>query len=177
MVLYCSIRNINMEDYREKTIKEIVSAIRRIVRSIYLDSKKMVKSYNITGPQGLVIKSIMGSAEPLSASDISKLIKVSTANMTGIIDRLESKGLIEKIKKDGDRRVSLIKLTEKGKEVGVDIPDPIEEKLLHGLHDLDATEIYGILAAFQKVVYLLDADQVSTGPLDPNPAEWLESKK
>jgi MarR family transcriptional regulator, organic hydroperoxide resistance regulator len=165
-----------MEDYREKSIKEIVAAIRRIVRSIYLDSKKMVKEHKITGPQSLVLKSVFTSDTSLSSAELSRILKVSSANMTGIIDRLEIKGFIERIKKAGDRRITLIALTEKGKELAGLIPDPIEEKLLLGLADLNATEIFGILAGFQKIVELLDVSQVAPEPLDPDPSSWVSQK-
>ena len=52
---------------------------------------------------------------------------VTPSNITGIIDRLEKKGLVERIRQQGDRRVALITLTQSGQKLGQTIPDPIEK--------------------------------------------------
>ena len=85
-----------------------------------------------------------------------------------IIDRLENKELVTRNKKIGDRRISLIGLTEKGKELGQSLPDPTEEKLILGLADLEPTEIYGIYSAVEKILDLVDAKDLSDVPLDPS---------
>ena len=155
-----------MDYEREILIKEIVTAIRKIARSSYLDSRKMIKQFGLTGPQSHVIR-ILAVNEPLSSAELSRLLFVTPANMTGIIDRLENKQLITRNKKIGDRRISLIGLTEKGKELGQSLPDPTEEKLILGLADLEPTEIFGIYSAIEKILDLIDAKHVSDVPLDP----------
>lgn len=160
-----------MADEREQLIKQIVGSIRRVTRAVYLDSKKMVNDFGLSGPQSLVLKSISTHA-PVSASGLSRILHVTSANMTGHIDRLEKKSLIKRVKKDGDRRVSLIELTVEGSRLCKSIPDPIEEKLIHGLQDMKATEIFGIFSAIDRIVSLIDAQYVADAPLDPDPGAW-----
>ena len=52
-----------MSDDRNILIKQIVGSIRRVTRAVYLDSKKMVKQFGLSGPQSLVLKAI-ASHEP-----------------------------------------------------------------------------------------------------------------
>jgi DNA-binding MarR family transcriptional regulator len=154
-----------LDDQNSAVIKEIVRSIRRIVRSIYLDSKGMVKRLGLTGPQCLVL-STLASRGALSSADLSKELFVSPANMTGIIDRLEQKELIRRVKKQGDRRISLIELTDKGMQLSQLTPDPIEEKLITGLKDLEPTEVYGVYASIKKIVDLIEAQDIKDTPLE-----------
>ena len=82
-----------MDKEFEDSVKNIVWALRRIVSLIYQDSRKMFKKFGITGPQSLVIKSLYSVSEPLSSASLSRHLNVTPSNMTGIIDRLEEKGL------------------------------------------------------------------------------------
>jgi len=165
-----------MADTADMTIKEIVGSIRRIVRSISLDSKKMVKRFGLTGPQSLVLRSL-ASHGTLSSADLSRMLYVTPSNMTGVIDRLEKHGLINRIKKETDRRVSLIELTEKGSYLSQTLPDPIEEKLISGLAYLEPTEIFGIYSAFKKIVDLIDATEITDTPIDDDAKTWRDLKE
>ncbi|UCH95644.1 MAG: MarR family transcriptional regulator [Candidatus Aminicenantes bacterium] len=155
-----------MNEIKESSSKNIVGAIRRLVRLSYLDSRTMVKRYGITGPQSLVLKSLIESVEPLSSVMLSRRLNVSPANITGIIDRLEEKGLVKRLRKQSDRRTILIELTEKGIGFGQQLPDLIEKKLIKGLSDLDSNEIDGIYMAFNKVIQIIDGSSEETIEID-----------
>ncbi len=149
-------------------VKNIVWGLRRIVSLIYQDSKKMKKKYGVTGPQGLVIKTLHASEEELSSAMLSRLLGVTPSNITGIIDRLEEKGLLKRVRRSDDRRKHHLELTEKGREYGGFLPDLIEEKLLVGLATLKPTEMYGIYSALDKIINIVGGADVEiiTDPLD-----------
>jgi DNA-binding MarR family transcriptional regulator len=149
---------LDVNNQAGKIIKDIVWAIRRIVSLCYLDSKTMIKRFGITGPQSAVLKCLLESQEIRSVVILSRLLNVTPSNITGIIDRLEEKGLVKRIRKQDDRRTVLIELTPKGLDFGQQLPDLIEEKLIKGLSDLNATEIYGIYMAFYKVIEIIGAE-------------------
>jgi DNA-binding MarR family transcriptional regulator len=142
----------------KKSIKNIVWALRKIVSLIYHDSKKMVKVYGVTGPQTLVLKYVSSVEIPMSASKISKQINVTPANLTGIIDRLEEKGFVKRVKKEGDRRTQLIVITDSGKEFSNTLPDLIEEKLLKGLANYNTTEVFGIYSGLKQIIDVMDEE-------------------
>lgn len=149
-------------------VKEIVSAIRRIARVVYLDSRRMVKTIGLSNPQCLVLKAI-DTHGATSLAMLGRILNVTSANMTGLVDRLEKKGLVRRARKEGDRRVTMVELTEEGKPLSRSLPDPIEKKLIHGLKDVSTDELKAITSAFLKVVDLLDAGDVADAPLDPDP--------
>jgi DNA-binding MarR family transcriptional regulator len=144
-----------MHSGNEDVIKDIVESIRRLVRAEYLDSQKMSKQYGLTGPQSLVLRLLIKKGA-LSSADLSRQMYVTPSNITGIIDRLEKKGLVERIRKKGDRRVALITLTRSGQELGQTIPDPIEKKFVNQLADLESEHLQILAMAMNQVLNLID---------------------
>lgn len=155
-----------MDKELENSVKNIVWALRQIVSLIYLDSRKMTKRFGVTGPQSMVLKTLYTSEESLSSAALSRLLSMTPPNMTGIIDRLEEKEFVKRIPKLGDRRTHLIELTEKGRELSMNLSDPIEEKLMKGLENLKPTQIFGIYSALDLIVRLIGAQEVVETPLD-----------
>lgn len=123
----------------------------------------MSKQYGLTGPQSLVLRLLINNG-PLSSADLSRRMYVTPSNLTGIIDRLQKKELVERIRKPGDRRVALITLTESGEKLGKSIPDPIEKKFINQLADLEPEHIQILAMAMNQI---LDLDD--TKGADPPP--------
>jgi DNA-binding MarR family transcriptional regulator len=85
--------------------------------------------------------------EPLPMSALATALMCDNSNVTGIVDRLEALGLVERRAAEHDRRVKTVALTERGREVrGVvqqrmsQPPPPIA-----GLSEEDAVALRGIL--------------------------------
>ena len=93
---------------------------------------------------------------------------VTPSNITGIIDRLERKGLVERIRKEGDRRVALITLTDVGKALSGKVPDPIEKRLINQLIDLDKEHVQSISKAMHQMLQLIDVKDVGENYWEPN---------
>ncbi len=146
-------------------IKEIVWLIRRIMQGNYLYNKELNKKYQVSAPQ---LSSLLALYEngPLPPSQIAKYIMVNSSTVTGIIDRLEQKDLVQRSRISTDRRVITVTLTDKGKELAEHAPPPIQEKIVEGLQKLPPHEIEKIVQALTKLTYMLDvqdleADQIT----------------
>ena len=150
---------LKLKPENENTINEIVGAIRRLVRAVYLDSAKMSKQFGLTGPQSAVLRTLI-NAGPISSADLSRKLYVTPANITGIIDRLEKKGLVERMRKKGDRRVTLVELTESGQKLSQLLPDPIELRLINGLAHLEEESVKNLDNAMKSILKLIDADEI-----------------
>ena len=144
-----------MTSNNEDVIKDIVESIRRLVRAEYLDSQKMSKQYGLTGPQSLVLRLLIKKGA-LSSADLSRQMYVTPSNITGIIDRLEKKGLVERIRQEGDRRIALITLTQSGQELGKTIPDPIEKKFVNQLADLEPEHLQILAMTMNQILSLTE---------------------
>ena len=154
-----------MNTENEAAITEIVGSIRRLVRAVYQDTSKVSRGFGLTGSQSGVLRSLANYG-PLSSAELSRKLFVTPANITGIIDRLEKKGFVNRVRKEGDRRVALIILTSPGEELAKDLPDPVERKLVSGLDGLDREQVSGLKAALDQVLHMIDARDIPDTPLE-----------
>lgn len=149
----------------ELLIKEIVGVIRKFVRAVSIHTFQMSRKYGLTGPQCAVIRALATEGS-LSSASLSRRLYVTPSNITGIIDRLEKKRLVERIKKDGDRRVALITLTPRGGKMSKTLPDPIETKLIAELADLGSEHVRILALVMNQILNLIDAKGVDADFLD-----------
>ena len=148
-----------MDKEKKQAIQHIVTAIRQLVSSIHHNSSMLKKHYGLTGPQSEALRTLKDEG-PMSSAALSRRLYVTPSNVTGIIDRLEKKELVERIRKPRDRRISLISLTEKGDVLYHSLPASIEGKLISGLHDMDLEQVTTLYKEIYKVLDILDADKV-----------------
>ncbi len=65
----------------------------------------------LSPPQGIVLRFL---DEPRPMGELATLMRCDNSNMTGIVDRLEERGLVRRTAAERDRRVKLIALTDEG---------------------------------------------------------------
>jgi DNA-binding MarR family transcriptional regulator len=129
-----------MNAKNELIIKEIALLVRRLVKVISYDSQKVSRQFGLTGPQSVVLGNLLNNGA-MSSADLSRIAYVTPSNITGIIDRLENKGLVERVRLKDDRRVALITLTQSGRELSETLPDPIEERFISRIDNMDTEHI------------------------------------
>lgn len=59
--------------------------------------------------------------EPRPMGELAQHMHCDNSNITGIVDRLEERGLVERRAAEGDRRVKLVALTDRGREVRTEL--------------------------------------------------------
>lgn len=84
------------------------SIIEQQLRSVFR------KQFDVTLPQFDVLSELEHASAPLTMSELSRELMVSNGNITGVIDRLVTMGLVQRERPDHDRRVQFIQLTDKG---------------------------------------------------------------
>ena len=145
---------------------EILVKLRKIIRSINLESKRIEKQFGISIPQLLCLQFLSDQKDFRAPSkDIKSYMNLNASTITGIIKRLEQKGLVARLPEPKDRRISLITLTAKGAELLKDSPVTLQEKISKRLASLDETDLRQLDSSIQLLVYLLDAEEMDAGPL------------
>jgi DNA-binding MarR family transcriptional regulator len=79
-------------------------------------SKRMEATYGITGPQRLVVR-IVGRFPGIAAGRVAEILHVHPSTLTGILKRLESRGILQRKSDPRDARRALFGLTPKGKKL------------------------------------------------------------
>jgi len=95
-----------------RIIRPLVEAYLGFVR----ESDRNIRSMGLTPGQFDVIATL-GDTEGMSCRDLSRRTLVTKGTLTGLLDRLLSKGLITEEVSPTDRRSRIIRLSEKGDEV------------------------------------------------------------
>jgi DNA-binding MarR family transcriptional regulator len=72
--------------------------------------------FGLTFPQAHALR-LLDPTRPLPMNEIADRLVCDASNVTGIADRLESRGLIERRAGPGDRRVKMLALTPPGAEL------------------------------------------------------------
>jgi len=72
--------------------------------------------FDLTPAQGQALK-VLDPARPVPMSTLAEALFCDASNVTGIVDRLEKRGLVERRSAEGDRRVKALTLTPAGVEL------------------------------------------------------------
>ncbi len=72
-------------------------------------------NHNTTLPRFDVMAALFRSREPVTMSELSRMLLVSNGNATAVVDRLETDGLVRRIPSESDRRTVHVALTETGR--------------------------------------------------------------
>jgi DNA-binding MarR family transcriptional regulator len=74
--------------------------------------------WNLTLPQFDVLAELArAERHGFTFIELSRLLLVTSGNLTGIVDRLEARQLVRRVPDDEDRRVVRVKLTDKGRSM------------------------------------------------------------
>ncbi|MEU7379741.1 MULTISPECIES: MarR family transcriptional regulator [unclassified Streptomyces] len=94
---------------------EVVELIGDVVARFYEEYEEAAGEHALTGAQARLLSLL--SLEPLPMRRLAQKLKCEPSNVTGIVDRLETRGLVERRPDPGDRRVKLAAATEEGRRV------------------------------------------------------------
>jgi DNA-binding MarR family transcriptional regulator len=119
-------------------------------RSFLLNLSKELNKGNVSFPQFFLL-GYLANEEFLTMTDISKKMGHSTAAATGLVDRLEKLGYVQRLHAQEDRRKVMVQITRKG----IDLVDRIREEIVGSLEnlmsDLDKDEQDALLKTYSKI--------------------------
>jgi DNA-binding MarR family transcriptional regulator len=91
---------------------EVVELIGTVVARYHQEYDAAAAAFHLTGAQARVLGLL--SRQPLPMRRIAELLKCEPSNVTGIVDRLEARGLVSRQPDPADRRVKLAAVTAEG---------------------------------------------------------------
>lgn len=148
---------------------DVLVALRKIIRSIDLHSKQLVRTVGLTGPQLLVLKEVLEYG-PMPTGLLAKNVNLSHATVTSILDRLVKKGFIHRERDDKDKRKMVVCITSEGSEISKEAPTLLQEEFTTKFEGLEKWEQHLILSSLERVANMMDAKTIDAAP-------FLESMK
>lgn len=117
-----------------------------------------LKPYNLSPSQfnALMIIKHVGKNKGLSQIEIGDKLIVSASNMTRLLDKLTKEGFVERYAQQHDRRVNLIKITQKGSELLDNVWPGYLENIKQLTCDLDKNELLEITTLMVRWFDALD---------------------
>ena len=119
-------------------------------RSCILNLSNELNRGNISFPQFFLL-TYLSSEDYLTMSDIAKKMGHSTAAATGLVDRLEKLGYVERVHAAEDRRKIMVRITHKGTELVALMRKEIATNLAEVMSDMDEEEAETVAHARQAV--------------------------
>ena len=145
-------------------LQQVLVSLRRIIRATDLQSKRLVKECGLTLPQVMVLAAI-DSLGDVTVRCISEHVSLSQATVTTILDRLESRGLVERVRSRTDKRVVNARLTEQGRDTLCSAPTLLHEQFVERFEALAPREQAQVLSALQRVARMMDAQIIDASSL------------
>ncbi|WP_248925194.1 MarR family winged helix-turn-helix transcriptional regulator [Paenibacillus hamazuiensis] len=134
---------------------EIGQAVRKLARLYTTTTEKLfLNEYKLTKPQTMVIGQIY--LDPKTIGQITEAVQLSYSTVSGIIDRLERDGWIQRVRDESDRRVVWIQKTEKFSEIRNTLLTHEERFFTSVLEGLSEEQLDGIAQSLDLLNSLLE---------------------
>jgi DNA-binding MarR family transcriptional regulator len=143
---------------------QVLVALRRVIRATDLHSKRLSKHAGLTGPQLLIMRTIRDLGE-VTIGTIAEQVSLSQATVTTILDRLEHRELVYRVRSTRDKRKVHAHLTEKGEDILARAPNPLQEDFIEKFQSLEEWEQTMILSSLQRVANMMNADDIDASPV------------
>lgn len=144
--------------------EQVIAALRRITRAIDLHSRLLLQKNGLTIPQLAALQAIQ-RLQPITVSALAKDIHLGPATVTGILGRLESRGLISRTRGNHDRRSVVVELTESGAKLIAEAPSLLQDRFHRELEKLQEWEQTLILSTLQRIASMMDAEDIEAAPV------------
>lgn len=107
----------------DQVTREVVELIGGIVARYHADYEKAAARHALTGAQARVLALLASGPSPMRG--LAEQLRCEPSNVTGIVDRLESQGLVERSPSPEDRRVKLAATTPAGLRTALELRDTL----------------------------------------------------
>ncbi|CAL9434951.1 MarR family winged helix-turn-helix transcriptional regulator [Streptomyces sp. enrichment culture] len=124
---------------------EVVDLIATVVARYHEEYESAAAEHALTGAQAKLLGLL--TLEPLPMRKLANRLKCEPSNVTGIVDRLEARGLVERRADPGDRRVKVAVVTEEGRAVARSLRESLRfaREPLAGLSEEERVVLRGLL--------------------------------
>jgi DNA-binding MarR family transcriptional regulator len=137
-------------------VLEFMRVVWALDHALQKTSKRMETVLGITAPQRLVIR-ILGRFPGMSAGLLAIILHLHPSTLTGVLKRLQRRGLITRRADPRDRRRAVFGLTAKGRSLNVEAEGTVEAAVRAAFKEIPKTKIKDAAEVFQKLTDLLES--------------------
>jgi len=115
-------------------------ALQRAADWLMQDVQSLLKGHGLSHQQYNVLRILRGAKGPLNCTEIANRMINRDPDMTRLLDRMETRGWIERARAVEDRRVVLASITESGMALLAELDEPVTECHRRQFSGLDAEQ-------------------------------------
>ena len=141
---------LNTPSQRKVDPNRLADFVMMTQRSCILNLSSELNRGNSSFPQFFLL-TYLSSEDYLTMSAIAKKMGHSTAAATGLVDRLEKLGFVERVHAAEDRRKIMVRITSSGSEIVSTMRQHIASELADIMEDLDDVDASSVVAANQAI--------------------------
>jgi DNA-binding MarR family transcriptional regulator len=133
--------------------QEAMLNIARTADQLLVRAERLLREHGLTGSQYNILRILRGEGKPLPILEIASRTVQVVPGITGLIDRLESAGLVRRERSTEDRRVIFVSITNKALKVLEKLDEPLvayERKLLSCLKAAEQRELIRLLEKIRQ---------------------------
>lgn len=134
-----------------KMLKQVMDAIKNKMQQEF-------KEMNLTGTQGMVMGVLIHNKN-LKISDLSEQLGLSNSTVSGIVDRMEKHGIIERTRSKEDRRVVHVNVTSEFRKKAKNHFNTIEKKFEDILSEATPEEVSKVLEGIEILNRLISKQE------------------
>ncbi|NTU77783.1 MAG: MarR family transcriptional regulator [Chloroflexales bacterium] len=147
--------------HREQPPRAERTALEEIERSImqisWLAQRQFMQlldedRFRMTLPQFYTLLHLEQTNEACKMSDLAEATHQSAASLTGVVDRLRDKQLIERLRDEKDRRQVMVAVTPQGRELITEIKQARREQMQMALAHLLEPEVEALILLLDRVL-------------------------
>ncbi len=105
-----------IQDFQRDPYLRLIRPLVQAYLGFYRVGNRHIESMGLTGPQFDVLAEL-GGTKGLTCAELGKATLITKGTLTGVLDRLEAKGLLTRHSVEGDRRAIHLQLTPAGEEL------------------------------------------------------------
>jgi len=118
--------------------QELFVVLQRTADRLLQDVQSLMKGHGLSPQQYNVLRILRGAKGPLNCTEIANRMINRDPDMTRLLDRMETRGWIERARAVEDRRVVLASITESGMALLAELDEPVTECHRRQFSGLDA---------------------------------------
>jgi DNA-binding MarR family transcriptional regulator len=135
----------------ESPEEEALLSIVRTSDQLQIRSARLLREHGLTPSQYNILRILRGEGKPLPILEIASRTIAVVPGITGLIDRLEQAGFVNRLRCEKDRRVIYVALTDQGMTTLAALDEPLVA--MHGklLGHLSQAELKELIRLLEKV--------------------------
>jgi len=119
-------------------------------REFLLNLSKELNRDNISFAQFFLL-TYLASSKELTMTDIARKMGHSTAAATGLVDRLEKLGYMERTHAVDDRRKVMVRVTPKGLDLVSRLRDELQQQIADAMDVTEATDAASFMTSYRSM--------------------------